>query len=176
MNVRRMCFVALMAALICAIAPVAVPVGPIPITLATFAVYLAGALLGAKDGTLAVALYLLLGAVGLPVFSGFSGGFSRIVGATGGYLVGYLPCAAMIGFASDRWGDRKWTIPLAMAAGTAACYALGTAWYMGFSGVNLGGAMVACVVPFLPGDALKIAAASAVAAALRGRMAALRRA
>ena len=93
-----------------------------------------------------------------------------------GYLVGYLPCAAMIGFASDRWGDRKWTIPLAMAAGTAACYALGTAWYMGFSGVNLGGAMAACVVPFLPGDALKIAAASAVAAALRGRMAALRRA
>ena len=71
MNVRRMCFAALMAALICAIAPVAVPVGPIPITLATFAVYLAGALLGAKDGTLAVALYLLLGAVGLPVFSRF---------------------------------------------------------------------------------------------------------
>ena len=142
MNVRRMCFVALMAALICAIAPVAVPVGPIPITLATFAVYLTGALLG----------------------------------ATGGYLVGYLPCAAMIGVASDRWGDRKWTTPLAMVAGTAACYALGTAWYMGFSGVNLGGAMAACVVPFLPGDALKIAAASAVAAALRGRMAALRRA
>ena len=94
-----------------------------------------------------MALYLLLGAVGLPVFSGFSGGFSRIVGATGGYLVGCVPCAAMIGFASDRWGDRKWTTPLAMVAGTAACYALGTAWHMGFSGVNLGGAMAACVVP-----------------------------
>lgn len=175
MSVRRMCFAALMAALLCAAAPLAVPVGPVPVTLATFAVYLAGALLGAKDGSLAVALYLLLGAAGLPVFSGFSGGLARVFGATGGYLVGYLPCAALTGWISGRWDGRKGALPLAMAAGTAACYALGTAWYMGLTGANLAGALAACVAPFLPGDALKIAAASAVAASLRGRMAALRR-
>lgn len=163
MKTRDMCLTALMAALICVAGPLSVPVGPVPISLASFAVYLAGAVLGAKRGALAVALYVLLGAAGIPVFSGFSGGVQKLAGITGGYIVGYLPCAWITGFAAGRDGERKWFLPLGMAVGTAALYAVGTAWFMIQSGSALGAALAACVIPFLPGDAIKIAAASVIA-------------
>ncbi len=170
MTAKELVWVALMAALICIAAPLAVPVGAIPITLATFAVYLAGALLGMKRGALAVAVYLLLGLAGLPVFSGFNGGVAPLAGPTGGYLIGYLPCAAAAGFVVERGGARRWTVPAGMIVGTAACYALGTAWFMFQSDTPLAGALAACVLPFLPGDAIKIAAASALAFVLRVRL------
>ena len=99
MKTRDMTIIAVMAALICVAGPLSVSIGPIPLSLASFAVYMAGAVLGAKKGTLAVGIYLLLGLVGLPVFSGFSGGFQKLIGVTGGYLVGYLPCALITGLA-----------------------------------------------------------------------------
>ena len=80
--------IAVMAALICVAGPLTIPAGPIPLSLATFAVYLAGSVLGRKKGTIAVGLYLLIGIIGVPVFSGFSGGFQKLAGVTGGYLVG----------------------------------------------------------------------------------------
>ena len=82
---------AVMAAIICIAGPLTVAVGPIPLSLATFAIYLAGAVLGPKRGTAAVALYLLIGMIGVPVFSGFTGGFQKLAGVTGWYLIGYLP-------------------------------------------------------------------------------------
>ena len=88
----QLCRIAIMAALLCVASPWSIPVGPIPISLATFVVYLIGIVLGWLDGTIAVAVYLLLGAIGLPVFSGGAGGFQKLIGATGGYLIGYLPC------------------------------------------------------------------------------------
>ena len=91
MKTRDLTLTALFAAILCVAAPFSIPVGPIPITLATFAIYLAAIVLGKKYGTLAVVIYILLGAVGLPVFSGFSGGFQKIVSATGGYIIGYIP-------------------------------------------------------------------------------------
>ena len=171
MKVRDMCLTALMTALICIAAPLSIPLtGLVPISLATLTVYLAGALLGAKKGTLAVALYILIGAAGLPVFSGFSGGVQKLVGVTGGYIVGYLPCAAVIGFAVERWGERKWVYPVSMVAGTALCYIVGTAWFMFQMKVNLAGALASCVIPFLPGDAAKIVVASVLGVALRKRL------
>ena len=87
-TVRNMAFIAVMAALICVAAPFAVPMpGLVPISLATFAVYLAGGILGAKKGTIAVLIYVLLGAVGLPVFSGGAGGFAKLFGVSGGYII-----------------------------------------------------------------------------------------
>lgn len=170
MNVRKMCRLALMTALICIAAPLSVPIGPIPISLATLTVYLAGALLGPVDGVIAVALYILLGAVGLPVFSGFGAGIAKLIGVTGGYIIGYLPCAALTGAGAKFWGDRKWVYPVAMVVGTIACYVLGTAWFMVQTGTGLAASMSSCVLPFLPGDAIKIVIASVLAVILRERV------
>jgi Uncharacterized conserved protein len=169
MKVKDMTLTAVMAALICVAGPLSIAVGPIPLSLASFAVYLAGAVLGKKQGSLAVALYLLIGMIGIPVFSGFSGGFQKLAGVTGGYLIGYLPCAFLSGLGRET-AERKGKIglmPLLMAAGTAVLYAIGTAWFMIQTGNTLGGALGLCVVPFLPGDALKIAAATALTVPVR---------
>ena len=116
-----MALTGMMAALLCVAGPLSLPVGPVPLSLATFAVYLAGAVLGWKRGTAAVALYLLIGLCGLPVFSGFSGGFQKLAGVTGGYLVGYLFCALITGLGSGdpetRHGKPAWVLPACMAAG-----------------------------------------------------------
>ena len=158
MKVKDMTITAVMAALICIAGPLTIPMGPIPLSLATFAVYLAGAVTGKKYGTTAVGLYLLIGIIGVPVFSGFSGGFQKLAGVTGGYLVGYLPCAFLSGLGAERAEEesRIWILPAKMAAGTAVLYTIGTAWFMIQSGNALGTALSLCVVPFLPGDAVKI--------------------
>lgn len=169
-RVRNMCETAMMAALLCAVAPMSVPAGAIPFTLATFGVCLCGALLGSRRGTAAVGVYLLIGAAGLPVFSGYAGGLQKLAGATGGYLIGYLPCAWIIGLAADRYSGKRWMLSAAMIAGTAVCYAVGTAWFMRLTGASLKASLAGCVVPFLPGDAVKIAAASALSSALRSRV------
>ncbi len=168
LNTRDMTLIAVMAALICLAGPLTVAIGPIPLSLATFAVYLAGATLGAKRGTLAVALYMLIGAVGVPVFSGFSGGLQKLAGVTGGYLVGYLPCAWLTGLGAGGEEEKGiWRLPAMMALGTAALYALGTAWFMFLTKNPLGAALGMCVLPFLPGDAVKIAAATLLARPVR---------
>ena len=170
MKTKDMTMTALMTALICVAGPLSISIGPIPLSLATFAVYLAAAVLGSKRGTIAVALYLLIGAVGVPVFSGFSGGVQKLVGVTGGYLVGYLPCALIGGLAvkpGQTEPEKKWLLPLTLILGTLAVYVLGTAWFMIQSGSALGAALGLCVLPFLPGDAIKIVAAMLLAWPIR---------
>ena len=167
-TVRNMAFIAVMAALICVAAPWSVPMpGLVPVSLATFAVYLAGSLLGWKKGTIAVLIYVLLGAVGLPVFSGGAGGFAKLFGVTGGYIVGYLPYAVLAGLPPLGGKDTFWGRCLMLALGTLVCYALGTAWFMAQSGNPLGASLSMCVLPFLPGDAAKIALAAFLAPRLR---------
>lgn len=160
-------FTALLAALICAAAPFSIPVGAVPLSLATLAVYIAASVIDWKHGVAAVALYVLLGAVGLPVFAGFTGGVQRLVGMTGGYIFGYIPCALVTGLIIDRYADKKLIWPAAMLAGTVCCYAFGTAWFCVVSGMNLWRALSVCVLPFLPGDALKIVLATAVGIPVR---------
>ena len=169
MKVKDMTLIAVMAALLCVIGPLSIPVGPIPLSLATFAVYLAGAVLGKKRGTAAVALYLLIGMAGLPVFTGFSGGFQKLAGVTGGYLAGYLPCAFLTGLGAERMEreGRRRILPAAAAAGTVILYAAGTAWFMIQTGNTLGASLSLCVLPFLPGDAVKIAAAAVLTVPVR---------
>lgn len=174
MKLREMCFIALMAAVICVCAPFSINVGPVPISLCSFTVYLAGALLGMKKGTAAVLIYILLGAVGLPVFSNFGAGFSKIAGATGGFIIGYLPCAALTGLGADLIAKKragKWMYPVSMLIGTAVLYAMGTAWFMHvLTGKTLSAALSACVIPFLAGDAIKIALASLVGITAKERL------
>ncbi len=171
MKTRDMALTGVMAALLCIAGPLSVPVGPVPLSLASFAVYLAGAVLGWKRGTAAVALYLLIGIAGVPVFSGFTGGFQKLAGITGGYLIGYLFCALITGLGVDnsRFPKARPVLPgaLLMAAGTVVLYAFGTAWFVFQSGKSLGAALGLCVLPFLPGDTAKIIAASLVASPVR---------
>ena len=168
MKTKDMTLIAVMAALICVTGPLTIPVGPIPLSLATFAVYLAGSVLGRKKGTLAVALYLLIGIIGVPVFSGFSGGFQKLAGVTGGYLVGYLPCAYLSGVGAEKRDSIGWWFhPLMMTAGTILLYTVGTVVFMLHTGNALGAALGLCVVPFLIGDAVKIAAAALLTVPVR---------
>ncbi len=167
-STRNLVMCALCAAIICVLAPISVPIGPVPISLATFAVMLAGVLLGAKWGTIATLVYLLLGAVGVPVFAGYSAGVGNLVGQTGGYLIGYLPLAFLSGLIYDRFGRsasgaKKYVIAvLGMLLGTAVLYVLGTAWFCYVSGADLASAMAWCVTPFLLGDTIKIIIVTAI--------------
>lgn len=167
MKTRSLVTVGMFAAIICVFAPFTVPVGPIPISLATFAIYLAAAVLGGKKGTAAVAVYILIGSVGIPVFSGFGAGIGKILGVTGGYIVGYIPCAYVAGTIIDRFQDKRIYYPIALILGTAVLYIFGTVWFMFQTGNSLYDSLIACVIPFLIGDAVKIAVASAVSIKLR---------
>ena len=159
LSVRDLTYTALGIALIAVCSWISVPAG-IPFTLQTFAVCLVTALLGLRLGMISVAGYLLLGAIGLPVFSGFRGGPGALMGPTGGYLVGFLLTAAAVGLAVNRWGRGLPVLLISMAGGILICYAFGTAWFMaGYAGkgdpVSLGKALSMCVIPFLIPDALK---------------------
>ncbi|MGM9974717.1 MAG: biotin transporter BioY [Clostridiaceae bacterium] len=167
MKIKDITAISLMAALMCILAPFSLPIGPIPLSLSTFAVYLAAGLLGKKRGTMAVLIYILLGAIGLPVFSGFSGGIQKLFGVTGGYIIGYLPCVYISGYFITELEEKKWVYPIGILLGTLACYALGTLWFIAQTNVNLLAALSTCVFPFIPGDIIKIIAATAVIYPLR---------
>ncbi|MBQ6756949.1 MAG: biotin transporter BioY [Oscillospiraceae bacterium] len=166
MKVKDMTMTALFAAMICVMAPWSFSAGAVPITLATLAIYLASLVLGWKRATAAVVIYILLGAVGVPVFSNLTGGLQKLVGPTGGYIAGYIPLALIAGLIADRL-ENAWGCVIALLAGTLALYALGTAWFCVSLGKDLGYAMGVCVLPFLPGDAIKVALATIIAIKLR---------
>lgn len=141
----------LFAALIAVCAWISVPVPPIGFTLQTFGVFLALGILGGKWGTVSVLTYLLLGIVGLPVFTGFRGGMSALLDPTGGFLWGFL-LAALVYWALERWGKAA-----AMATGLAACYLCGCLWFIHYApGTGFGAAVLTCVAPYLIPDGCKL--------------------
>lgn len=168
---------ALFAAIICVLAPWSIPL-TVPITAATFAVYVSGGVLGVKRAWVSVLLYIVIGAVGVPVFSNFRGGISALVGPTGGYIIGYLPCVLICAaFADLAFRHKLGYVPSALifaagaVVGTAVLYAAGTTWYIIMTKTALPAAISACVIPFLPGDALKIAASAVLFFPLRKQLA-----
>lgn len=155
-----MAYIALSAALISLCAWLSVP-APIPLTMQTFAVFAVAGTLGARRSALALGTYILLGALGLPVFAGFQGGAGALLGATGGYILGFLPAALIAGAGAERLGRGLPALLFSMAAGLVCCYAMGTAWYVAVyarAGGQAGVAAVlsACVLPFIPADAAKL--------------------
>ena len=165
----HMAATALMAAITCILAPLSIPIGPIPISLTNLAIYLSLYLLGWKWGASSYLIYLLLGAAGMPVFSGFTGGLGILMGNTGGYLVGFLPMAILAGWVIDH--SRSRLIQLCgMLAGTAVCYVLGTAWFCFLGTTTPLAALSLCVFPFIPGDLLKMLLAMGVGAMLREQL------
>lgn len=155
---KDLVLIAMFAVTTAALAQIAIPMPftQVPISLATFAVFLSGGLLGAKRATAAQLVYVLLGVIGLPVFANFNGGFGVIAGPTGGYIVGYIATALIVGIAKDKFPHKRWCFVLCMVLGTIVCYTLGTAWFMFVSHNNIWSSLLMCVIPFLPGDLLKI--------------------
>ena len=146
--------------------------GPVPFTLQTFAVFAALGLLGGKRGTITICVYLLLGAIGVPVFAGFKGGIAALFGATGGYLLGFLLSGLFVWFAEKQFGDSLPVFIVSMIVGLLLCYAFGTAWFVvvytrANGAISFGKALTMCVLPFLPFDAIKLALAAVIREALR---------
>ena len=160
-------FASLMAALTAAGAYLAIPIGPVPIVLQNLFILLAGLLLGVRWGTASVMLYLLLGAVGLPVFAAGAGGPAHFLGPTGGYLLGYIPAVAIIGAISHVRTPSFLTDFVALVTGSLVVYACGVAWLKVVTGMSVENAFAVGMIPFLPGDALKIAVALLVAPYIR---------
>ena len=147
---RKLTRCALFSAMMALCAWIGVPLGHTVFTMQTFGVLLALGLLGGKRGTVSILCYLLLGAAGLPVFSGFRGGIGAILSPTGGYLWGFLATGLVF------WTLEKWGRPLAMVTGVAACYACGTIWYMTYTGGALAAVLAQTVLPYLIPDGVKL--------------------
>lgn len=166
-ELRSMVLASLFAALTAVGALIALPIGPVPVVLQNFFAMLMALLLGPRWALAGIGVYLLAGALGLPVFAGGTSGLARFAGPTGGYLVGYLPCVALIGWVSVRGRGHRMMDVLAMVSGTAALYACGVAWLKLVTGMTWGKALGVGVIPFLPGDIAKIIAAALVIKSLR---------
>ena len=171
MRTRDMVYTALFTAVLCAVAPLSLNIGPIPLSFATLAIYLAAGSLDPKCSAISVVLYVALGAVGLPVFSGFGAGIAKIIGPTGGFIAGYIPLVLVTGLSVSRFGQKRLIFVAGMVIGTALLYALGTAWFTLQMQASLSAALMACVVPFLVGDAFKIVIAAIVTPQLRAAIA-----
>ena len=157
-KIKDMAIISVFTALTAVFSQISVPLPftPVPINLAVLAVLLAGGLLGFKKAIASQAVYLLLGLVGVPVFAGFSGGLQKLVGPTGGYLIGYLFIAFFAGLIPYLKSDNFVKRATLMTLGIITCYALGTIWFMLSTGTGLIPSLGMCVIPFIPGDLFKL--------------------
>ena len=170
---RTVAEIGVMTALICILAPISIPVGPVPVSLGTLIMFLTVYVIGWKKGSLAVLFYLLLGMAGLPVLAGFAGGFDRFVGPTGGYLMSFLPMSAIAGFLVEKVRNTKlrpvwefFSFLLAMAVN----YAVGTAWLSYTSGTTFVAALGVGVLPFVAFDVIKVLIVLSVGPVVRRRL------
>lgn len=171
-KIRQMTAVGLMTAVICILGPVVIPLpfSPVPISFTNLALYLSLYVLGTRRALVSYLVYLLIGIVGLPVFSGFAGGFGKVVGPTGGYLVGFLFMILLSGFFVDRFVSKRWLQALGLVLGTVVSYVFGTLWLCFLAHLDFAGGLAAGVIPYIPGDILKIAAVLAVGPVLGKRV------
>lgn len=155
-------YIALFAAIISICSLVSIPIASIPVTLQILGVCLAAGFLGLAKGTVSVVIYILLGLIGIPVFAGGTSGFAKLASPTGGYIIGFIFTALIIGFAIKFFGRKLLVLIVAMAIGVLVCYAFGTAWFIilcnnSGKSMDLAGALSLCVLPYLLFDAVKIA-------------------
>ena len=172
-SVSEMALIAVMAAVTCIMGPLSIPIpfSVVPISLTNLAVYLAIYVLGCRRGTLSYLVYLLLGLVGVPVFSGFSGGVGKLFGPTGGYLLGFIFMALICGWAIDHFSCKLVPSFIGMLLGTVVCYAFGTAWLAYQANLTFMAALAAGVLPFIPGDLAKMVIAAVLGLQIRRRLA-----
>lgn len=159
-----------MAALIAAVSPFAITIGPIPLSFCTLMLYLTPYVLGWRRSAGATLIFILLGVVGMPVFTGFQGGIGKVLGPTGGYIAGYIPLAILTGLAIQFFPKNRGLQFLGMVAATVVLYALGTVWFCVQSQSDLQKALGLCVLPFIPGDLIKMVVAMILGPELRKRL------
>ena len=170
-STRETVLLGLMTALLCIMSPFSVPLpGMVPISLATLAVYYCTYLMGLRRAAVCYAVYLALGCVGLPVFSGFTGGAARLIGPTGGYFIGYFTIILCEGWMLKLFPKSLWTHISGMVIGTLLCYILGTAWLCFIQKISFAAGLTAGVLPFVIGDTAKIIAVSVTAPVIRFRL------
>lgn len=169
-NVYQLSIIGLMAAVICILGPLSIPIGLVPISLQNLAIYFALYILGMKKGTLSYLIYMLIGFVGIPVFAGFTGGASKLLGPTGGYIIGFLFMALIAGYFIDKFYDKWYLCFTGMVLGTAVCYAFGTTWLAYQANMSAEAALAAGVIPFIPGDLIKILIATFLGPQIRKQL------
>lgn len=167
---RNIALIAMMTALICVASPVSIPIGPVPISLATLVILLSVYILGMKRALIAVTLYLLIGLAGVPVFSGFSAGPAKLLGPTGGYLIGYIPMTFIAGYIIDRHYRNRIISAGGMILATAVLYLMGTVWLAYSAGMTFEAALAAGVIPFIPLDLVKIGIAAVLGPVIKTRL------
>ncbi len=157
-NTRTLALIGVMAAVTCILGPLSIPLpfSPVPISLTNLAVYFSIYVLGMKKGSISYVIYLLIGLVGIPVFSSFTGGPGKLLGPTGGYLIGFLFMAVICGLFIDKWPEKRYMGFLGMVMGTLVCYLFGTVWLAHQAGLSFEAALAAGVIPFIPGDVAKM--------------------
>ena len=165
-------YMALMVVLLVVCSWASIAIGSIvPFTLQTFAVFCTMLLLGGWRGTFAIAVYILMGAIGLPVFSNFRGGLGALLGPTGGYILGFLLTGVLYWIFEKAAGERVWVQLVLLVLGLALCYGFGTAWFIQVYGrsnpISVAGALGMCVLPYLPVDAVKRARAAVLCRRLK---------
>lgn len=175
LRVQNIVLIAVFVALMAVCSWITIPFGTIPVTLQTLGVFVTAGLLGLSMGTGAVIVYIFIGIIGIPVFSGFAGGIERFIpysetGATGGYIIGFVFTAMIIGIfhlfsrkLKNEW-MKMFVLALGMLIGDAVCFFFGTAWFTAFNpwGMNLKASIITCVVPFIIPDLIKIVVATIV--------------
>ena len=175
-NTVKITQIALFSALQCVISPFAIvlPFSPVPISLATLMLYISIYILGKKNSIISCGIYLLIGLVGIPVFSGFTGGIGKVLGPTGGYLLGYLAIPFIGGTFLEKWMKSKYLVYLwqifGLSLGTAVCYAVGSLWLMYQAKLSFSAALFTGAVPFLIGDAVKIFVGVMIGSHIRKRL------
>lgn len=174
MKLRDIAHISIFAALIAVCTWIAIP-APIPFTMQTFAVFASLGMLGGKRGTVAVLMYLFLGAVGLPVFSGFRGGIGAIMGPTGGYMAGFVAICLIYWAAEHFWGNGTAVMAVSFIIGLALLYGFGSIWFMRVyaqSGESIGfwAVVSQCVLPFVLPDIAKLSLALIVTRRVRGAL------
>ena len=145
---KKILFCTLFTALTAVLSQIIIPIGPVPINLALISVFTAGGVLGWRGGASSQIIFVLLGIVGLPVFAGLHGGIGTLLGPTGGFIMGYIPCAALSGITNRKW--------LGMLLGLAILYIMGSFWYTFITKAHLLAVVITCIIPFIFGDTLKI--------------------
>jgi possible biotin synthesis protein bioY len=169
-SVKQMSLAAIMTAVTCILSPISLNIGPVPISLGTFAVSLSVCILGRNLGMLSYLLYLLLGFIGLPVFSNYGAGVEKLLGPTGGYLIGMIFLAFIGGFAVEKFSKSPIKQYLGLMLGIAFCYLLGTLWLGKVLSMDFGKALSVGVIPFILPDAIKVLLALVLGKKIRGRL------
>lgn len=166
----QLCSISLITAILCVVGPISIPIGNIPVSFSNLVLLLAAYVLGAKCGTVSCVLYLLLGLTGLPVFSGYAGGFAKLVGPTGGYLIGFIFLTYISGLFIEKSSSNIFWSIIGMVIGMVVLYVFGTFWYMYIMDCSIMPALAACVVPFAFIDPIKIVFAAITGREIRKRL------